>query len=156
MGLEGKTTLLKSSQEVCAQVLAHINPVTTFFKKNISSEHRFSVVGSYCYTATQSKKKSVFAGRGLNIRMAIYNPHGISMFHQGEHIDKEQCWLRWGSLCMETASPCNRPHCRLQIPRMHRPMGDTSTDTHTHTHTHTDTHTQAHTHNWSSMRSPCL
>ena len=37
---------------------------------------------------------------------------------------------------METASPCNRPHCRLQIPRMHRPMGDTST------YTHTDIHTQ--------------
>ena len=33
MGLEGKTTLLKSSQEVCAQVLAHINPVTIFLKK---------------------------------------------------------------------------------------------------------------------------
>ena len=93
MGLEGKTTLLKSSQEVCAQVLAHINPVTIFFKKiYISSEHRFSVVGTYCYTANQSKKKkSVFAGRGLNIRMAIYNPHGISMCHRGEHIDKEQC-----------------------------------------------------------------
>ena len=58
MGLEGKTTLLKSSQEVCAQVLAHINPVTTFLK-NISSEHRFSVVGSYCYTATQSKIISI-------------------------------------------------------------------------------------------------
>ena len=40
---------------------------------------------------------------------------------------------------METASPCNRPHCRLQIPRMHRPMGDTCTDTQTHTHTHTHT-----------------
>ena len=112
---------------------------------NISSEHRFSVVGSYCYTATQSKKKSVFAGRRLNIRMAIYNPHGISMCHQGEHIDKEQCWLRWGSLCMETASPCNRPHCRLQIPRMHRPMGDTSTYTHTDIHTERDTHTGTHT-----------
>ena len=136
MGLEGKTTLLKSSQEVCAQVLPTSTLLPLFFKKNISSEHRFSVVGSYCYTATQSKKKSVFAGRRLNIRMAIYNPHGISMFHQGEHIDKEQCWLRWGSLCMETASPCNRPHCRLQIPRMHRPMG-----THAQTHRHTDTHT---------------
>ena len=62
MGLEGKTTLLKSSQEVCAQVLAHINPVTTVFKKNISSEHRFSVVGSYCYTATQSKKNQYLLG----------------------------------------------------------------------------------------------
>ena len=37
---------------------------------------------------------------------------------------------------METASPCNRPHCRLQIPRMHRPMGYIST------YTHTDIHTQ--------------
>ena len=147
-----KETLLKSSQEVCATGCGPPQPCYHIF----SSEHRFSVVGSYCYTATQSKKKSVFAGRRLNIRMAIYNPHGISMCHQGEHIDKEQCWLRWGSLCMETASPCNRPHCRLQIPRMHRPMGDTSTYTHTDTHTHTETHTQAHTHNWSSMRSPCL
>jgi hypothetical protein len=60
MGLEGKTTLLKSSQEVCAQVLAHINPVTIFFKKiYISSEHRFSVVGTYCYKATQSKIISI-------------------------------------------------------------------------------------------------
>ena len=46
---------------------------------------------------------------------------------------------------METASPCNRPHCRLQIPRMHRPMGDTSTYTHTDIHTHRDTHTGTHT-----------
>ena len=98
---------------------------------------RFLLLHSY-----PEQKKSVFAGRGLNIRMAIYNPHGISMCHQGEHIDKEQCWLRWGSLCMETASPCNRPHCRLQIPRMHRPMGYISTYTHTDIHTHT----QAHTH----------
>ena len=41
---------------------------------------------------------------------------------------------------METASPCNSPHCRLQIPRMHRPMGDTST------YTHTDIHTKTHKH----------
>ena len=46
---------------------------------------------------------------------------------------------------METASPCNRPHCRLQIPRMHRPMGDTSTYTHTDIHTERDTHTGTHT-----------
>lgn len=45
---------------------------------------------------------------------------------------------------METASPCNRPHCRLQIPRMHRPMGDTCTDTHTDIQTHRDTHTGTH------------
>ena len=156
MGLEGKTTLLKSSQEVCATSPGPRQPCYHFFffkyifRTQILS-CRFLLLHSY-----PEQKKSVFAGRGLNIRMAIYNPHGISMCHQGEHIDKEQCWLRWDSLRMETASPCNRPHCRLQIPRMHRPMGDTSTYTHTDTHTHTETHTQAHTHNWSSMRSPCL
>lgn len=140
-----KETLLKSSQEVCATGSRPPQPCYHFFfKKYIFRTQilscRFLLLHSY-----PEQKKSVFAGRRLNIRMAIYNPHGISMCHQGEHIDKEQCWLRWGSLCMETASPCNRPHCRLQIPRMHRPMGDTSTYTHTDIHTHTNTHTGTHT-----------